>query len=346
MTKSVKAIGLLSGGLDSVLAARLLQTQGIGVIAVHFNIGFSSKYMKHVLGVPPSDEDLKHDQTIEELKDAGIDVREIDIREAFLKMLLEPAHGYGANMNPCIDCKILMLRKAAELMRQECADFVFTGEVLGQRPMSQRRHALDQIERASGLEGVLLRPLSAKYLKTTIPEKEGLVDREQLVAFKGRGRRAQLDLAKKLGVKHHGTPAGGCLLTEEKFANRLLDLIQHTTDGKPDLDDICLLSIGRHLRITKRAKVIVGRFEAENHILENYKHRGLLVEVVDVPGPITMVQGDTDGLEMLLAASITGRYSDAKNNSVVSVAKLGDNSYHQPIEVIPAPDTYTKAIMI
>ena len=251
----MKAITLISGGLDSILAARLVKEQGIDIIPLNFYIPFYSRHK----GNPGKD-------TASFVSDAlGSELMTIDIGLEFLKILEKPNYGFGSNMNPCIDCKILMLSKAKGLMKELDAAFIVTGEVLGQRPMSQHKKALELIERRSGLKGILLRPLSAKHLSETLPEKEGWVNRGNLLDFSGRTRKPQIELAKAFKIKDYPNPAGGCLLTDPEFAKRLKDIIRH---DELNIDNVELLKIGRHFRISPKTKLVVGRNEKENKEIE------------------------------------------------------------------------------
>lgn len=272
MKKKVKALVLLSGGLDSILAVKLLLQQGIEVMAINFRTNFcgpsKARPAAKMLGVP---------------------LREENIREDFLKILKKPKHGYGAGMNPCIDCHSLMLKKAGEIMRQGGFDFVATGEVLGERPMSQHKKALEIIKKEAGLNGYLLRPLSAKLLEPTIAEKEGLIDREKLLDIYGRNRRPQMSLAKIFGIKNYPTPAGGCALTQEGFAGRVKDLMKN----KPDFnaEDIDLIKFGRHFWIDN-IHIILGRDNQENEVLRSvFKEEDILVEPENFAGPTALVRG-------------------------------------------------------
>ncbi len=283
--KRVKALVLLSGGLDSILAVKLLLEQGIEVEAVNFRSNFcgpsKARPAAKMLGVP---------------------LREVDIREDFLAVLKNPKYGYGAGLNPCIDCHALMLKKAGQIMCAEGFDFVATGEVLGERPMSQHKQALKIVEREAGLEGYLLRPLSAKLLEPTMPEKESLVDREKLLAISGRSRKKQMELAARYGIKNYPTPAGGCALTQAGFARRLAELMKN----KPDFDaaDVDLIGVGRHfwLASPKReegeggvdgSQIILGRNEQENQILESAaKKNDVLIEPENFIGPIALIKDE------------------------------------------------------
>lgn len=271
--RKVKALILLSGGLDSILAVKLLLEQGIKGEAINFRTNFCG----------PSKARLA-------AKMLGVPLREIDIREEFLKVLKKPKHGYGAGMNPCIDCHALMLRKAGEIMRTEGFHFVATGEVLGERPMSQHKKALKIVEKESKLDGYLLRPLSAKLLEPTIAEKKGLVDREKLLDISGRSRKRQMELAQKFGIKDYPTPAGGCALTQEGFAKKLKELMKN----KPDFmsEDVDLIRLGRHF-FFEGAQIILGRDKEENEILESAaKNDDILIELKEIVGPTALVKGD------------------------------------------------------
>ena len=287
----IKALALVSGGLDSLLAARLIKEQGIGVIGLHFRIPFCKK------------------GTQEALSDAGIELREVSLGDEFLEIVKKPRHGFGSNMNPCIDCKILMLRKAKELMRQWDAEFIITGEVLGQRPMSQNRQALDLIERESGLQGLLLRPLCAQLLAETTPEKEGWIIRDKLLAFNGRGRKPQVALAEKLKINNYQQPAGGCLLTDPSFSKRVKDLIGHK---ELNVSNVELLKLGRHFRISSGAKLVVGRDEGENQELFNAAGENDYLFFPDecVAGPTALGRGTFNADLIRLSAGIVCGYCD------------------------------------
>lgn len=303
----VKAIGLFSGGLDSILAARLLQEQGIDVEVLIFGSYFFNQ-SGDCFAVKVAEKN-------------NVPYKFIDLGEEYHEMVKNPEHGYGKNLNPCIDCKIFMLRKAKEYAEKNGADFVFTGEVLGQRPKSQHKGALITIEEEADLKGKLLRPLSAKWLQETEPEKKGLVDREKLLKINGRQRKKQLALAEKYGIKDFSTPAGGCLLTEPGYCNKLKDIIDNKQD---DDNNIKLLRLGRHFRKGK-AKIIVGKNQEDNENILSLKKEGdLIFEVEDVPGPTTILRGDNSEDIIKIAAQITARYSKAKKYPVN--VKYGDKS--------------------
>ncbi len=270
--KKVKALVLLSGGLDSILAVKLLLEQGIEVTAINFRTNFcgpsKARPAALMLGVP---------------------LREVAIREEFLAVLKKPKHGYGAGLNPCIDCHALMLKKAAEIMKNEGFDFVATGEVLGERPMSQHKQALEIVEKEAGLKGYLLRPLSARLLEPTIPETDGRVDREKLLGISGRNRKPQMELAEKFDIKEYPTPAGGCALTQEGFAGRLKELMEN----KPDFTskDVDLIRFGRHYFVGG-VQIILGRDEKENEILSSVAGNGdIIIEPDNFVGPTALLRG-------------------------------------------------------
>jgi len=229
----------------------------------------------------------------------------------YLEIVRNPRHGYGKAMNPCIDCRIFLLRKAKEYMAESGADFVITGEVLGQRPMSQRRHTLDIIEQESGLAGLLLRPLSAKHFKPSIPELEGWVDRSRLLAIQGRSRKEQMQLAADLDVKDYPCPAGGCLLTELSFVSKVRDVFDHS--DQLNLRDFRLLRLGRHFRLAPRTKLIVGRDETENNLLEKSLQAGeATVLWLEGGGPLGVLMGSVDDTALETSARIVLRYTKSE----------------------------------
>ena len=296
----MKALALISGGLDSVLAARVIKEQGIEVIPLNFKIPFCQR------GKPAT----RPVNTFSNIEDAlGAPVKRVDISEEFIKLLDKPRYGFGSNMNPCIDCKILMLSKAREMMKDLGASFVVTGEVLGQRPMSQHRQALELIENRSGLKGLLLRPLSAKLLDETFPEKEGWVSREKLLNFGGRTRRPQMSLAESFCIRDYENPAGGCLLTDPQFSRRLKELMQH---HELKIDNIELLKVGRHFRCGDSVKLVVARNEAEGNELMSLAKEGdyLFMPAPEVAGPTCLGRGEFNEESLALAAGISLRYCD------------------------------------
>jgi len=293
----VKAVGLLSGGLDSTLAVRLMVEQGVEVIAVKFTSPFcqcDSGGCCHAA---------------EQARRMGVPLKTFAKGDDYIEVVRHPRHGWGSGMNPCIDCRIFMLRKTKVYMEEVGAAFIFTGEVLGQRPMSQHRRALDLIEREAGLEGRILRPLSARHLPPTEAESKGWVDRERLLAIEGRSRKSQISKAQELGIKDYPCPAGGCLLTDQRFAAKLRDLFAH--QDHVTMHDIRLLKIGRHFR-SGRSKVICGRNEDENEALRRQPcDRDSVLEVVGYVGPTVVLQGESTAVTLQFAATVAAAYSDA-----------------------------------
>ncbi len=304
----VKAIALLSGGLDSILATRLILEQGIEVEAVNFLTVFCNctHRGKSCLASKSAADNL------------GIKLKVFEVSKEYFNIVKKPRYGYGSNMNPCLDCRIFMFKKAGEYMKETEASFLITGEVLGQRPMSQRRDAMRIIERDSGLDGLILRPLSAKMFKPTIPEKTGLVDRERLLDIKGRSRKPQMQLARELGVNDYPCPAGGCLLTDPGFTKRMRDLIEH----KPDfiIDDVRLLKVGRHFRFSPGAKLVVGRDKEENKkLLDLAQEEDISFCPTKVKGPIGLGRGIFDATQLSAASAVVARYSDAGSNQQLQI---------------------------
>jgi tRNA-specific 2-thiouridylase len=298
---NVKALSLLSGGLDSILATELILSQGVDVEAINFVSPFCL-CKKSGCGA------------VEAAKQLGVPLKVVSVGNEYLKMVRKPKHGYGKNMNPCIDCRIFMIRKAKKYAKEVGAAFVFTGEVLDERPMSQHFKAMRIVEEASGLKGRLLRPLSARLLPETIIEKKGLVKREKLLDIRGRSRKPQIKLAEGFNIVDYPCPAGGCLLTYREFANKLRDFFRHSKICS--MADVALLKVGRHFRFGEN-KIIVGRNEAENKILAAKKLRyDYYFEVPDVGGPVTVLQGLKTKNAIEVAAGLTAFYSDAKGDVV------------------------------
>jgi tRNA U34 2-thiouridine synthase MnmA/TrmU len=293
-----KAFALLSGGLDSALAVKMILDQGVEIEAVNF--------MSPFCNCTPKTAGCKN-QARKLADEFGIKIRVIPKGMDYMKMVEHPPHGYGREMNPCIDCRIYMLRKVREMMTAEDVSFVITGEVLGQRPMSQHRRAIEIIEKEGGLSGLILRPLSAKYFAPTVPEQEGIVDREKLLALSGRSRKPQIELAEKLGITDYPCPAGGCLLTDREIAARLRDLFIHRPDYT--MADLHLMKLGRHFRIDPSLKIIVGRNQAENEEIKRLGGPGDAVfRPLNFRGPTVLAQGAlSPGLEQTIG-QIVARY--------------------------------------
>jgi len=333
-----KALVLFSGGLDSTLAARLLQDQpGLSVVGVHFTSLFTANH-------PAESDALPARRTAREL---GLPLRVEENGCALLALVKRPRFGLGRNMNPCIDCRIRNVRRALEVMREVGADFIATGEVVGERPMSQNRQALRLVEKESGADGLLLRPLSALLLDPTLPEQRGWVERERMLDISGRSRRRQMELARRYGIPRYPSPAGGCLLTDPGFGARMRDLLEH--DPGCDLNDCALLKVGRHFRLGAGVKIIVGRDERENGTIESLARADdLLMEAVRLPGPTTLVRGRADDSALAVAAAVTARYGKgARRPSVaIRVRRPGEAGALRELETVPATDDAIRPLRI
>jgi tRNA-specific 2-thiouridylase len=292
-----KVLVLTSGGLDSLLTLKIMGDEGLEVTGVHFLSWFNTPKYRLPGDFKKKDEIL------------GFPILNVDISEDYTDVLLRPRYGYGSGVNPCIDCKILFFKKAWALAGETGADFVASGEVVGQRPMSQKKNIMKLIERSSGLEGYLLRPLSARLLSPTVPETEGWVNRENLHAISGRERKVQMEMAVRLGIGEYPSPAGGCILTEKGFKARFRDLVEHT--AVPGVDDFFILRYGRHFRISEGCKLVVGRNRTENDFLRRLGWGNLKIDVCDVPGPYSVMMWDGATGTIRKALRIIARYSDA-----------------------------------
>lgn len=312
-----KVVALLSGGLDSQLAVRMMQKQGFEVSAVAIKTPFCDFDCGRGCGF----------EIRERADDLGVDLKTVYLGDEYIEMLKHPKYGIGAGMNPCIDCRSMMFEAAKKRMEEIGAEFVISGEVLGQRPMSQHRRALGTIEKETDLEGKILRPLSARLLPPTDVERSGLIKREDLGMIRGRSRREQLRMAREFGIIDPPNAGGGCLLTDPAFGLRAKDLFRHTET--PTTNDIDLLKVGRHFRLEDEAKLVVGRNMEENGIMEALALDGdILLEVADHVGPVSMLRGDAARNHIDLAASVTVRYSDAPRDgsTAVSVRQGGEST--------------------
>ncbi len=327
--RPLRAVGIVSGGLDSLLAVRVMLNAGADVHAVFFKTALWEKSID--IPVPSEHRSRFCLQTV-------------DITEDFLVMLRYPKYGRGTAFNPCIDCKAFMLSKAREIMEEMEADIVFTGEVLGQRPMSQTKRAMELIEREAGLEGRLLRPLCARRLPPTLAEQEGRIDREQLLDFQGRSRHPQIELAEDLGMENIPGSGGGCLLTDKNFGARMFDLLTH---GQYDLNNVLLCKLGRHFRLSDTTKAIVGRDQRENErITDLARNEDCLVEPAEVGGATCLLRGRPDDEHLRQAAALTHRYSRARDeNSVrIQISTPGGQTYVLTYEGLPIEETLAKRI--
>ncbi len=340
--KSIRAVGLLSGGLDSILATRVMLEQGIAVTPVHIETGLTYERRNRLTRRQASQESRAERAA----RMLGLDLVSLRAFEDYIPVVLNPKHGYGSQMNPCVDCRIFLLRQAKRWMEEHDHQFIFTGEVLGQRPNSQLRHALRTVERGSGLEGLLLRPLSAKLLEPTIPEERGWVERDNLYAFQGRSRGPQMALAQEFGITEYPQPAGGgCFLVDKTYSRRLRDFLDHEGPDALTTEQALLLAIGRHLRLPSQRRVVVGRHHEENAHIASLQDQGVLMTTIDDPGPTTLVSGDPTEGEIELAARITGRYSSAGDREAVRVKLLNDN-LSAIVTVAPLAPAEIRSLMI
>jgi len=348
LSDSIKALALLSGGLDSSLALLLIQRQGIEVEAVNFHTGFCFTDVRRAVrraGEKPSQGGPS--DALSAAARIGVPIDVIDISRGYLEVLHNPRYGYGKNVNPCVDCRIHMFRLAREKMEESGALFVFTGEVLGQRPKSQHLAQLKQIARESGLEDRLLRPLSALLLPPTLPEREGWVDRSQLMGFHGRTRKPQMALASELGLGQYPQPAGGCcFLTDPTYGRKVRDLWEHSSKEELDWDDYLLLKVGRHIRIGPNSKVVVGRDQGENLYLDQTRGARLRLEVEGVMGPVALIDGEASETEVAKAAAITARYSDGRGLGTELTVRIENGTSTRRVWVMPMATEAVQEAMV
>lgn len=326
MTKQRKAISLISGGLDSMLATKAIIDQGIHVEGINFYTGFCVEGHTHAIRKKDKKKP-KRNNSLWVAEQLGIKLHIVDIVEEYKDVVINPKHGYGANLNPCLDCKVFMVKKAHEWIKKHGFDFIFTGEVIGQRPKSQRLETMPVISEESGADDLLLRPMCAKNLPMTKPEREGWVDREKLFDFSGRSRKPQIALAEKMGIEEYSQPAGGCcFLTDPNYSNKLKDLWSNRGDKYYELDDIMLLKIGRHLRVKDNFKMMIAREEGENNFLQGYKKQFIYVQIVSHKGPLTLLDGENISEDdVKLAGSIAGRYSKGRDADEMTIRVGGQN---------------------
>ncbi len=336
MSTPKKAVALISGGLDSMLAAKVIMQQGIHVEGINFFTGFCVEGHTHAIRKKDKTRP-KRNNALWSAETLGIKLHIIDIIEEYKEVLLNPKHGYGAHLNPCLDCKIFMVNKARQWLRENDFDFIITGEVIGQRPMSQRKDTMPVVARESGADDLLLRPLCARNLPATLPERQGWVDREQLYDFSGRSRKPQMALAEKFGFDDYAQPAGGCcFLTDEKYALKLVDLWQARNTKDYDLDDIMLLKVGRHIRPKSNFKMIIAREEGEARFLQGYKHAFSHIHMLSHRGPLVLIDGTPSDQDLELAARIAARYGQGRHATKVRL-KIVHQQTEREIEVAPMP---------
>ncbi len=335
MTQQRKALALISGGLDSLLAAKVIQEQGIHVEGVNFFTGFCVEGHTHAIRKKDRAKP-KRNNALWVAEQLGIKLHIIDIVEEYKDVVFNPKYGYGAHLNPCLDCKIFMVRKAAEWIEEHGFDFVITGEVVGQRPKSQRKDTMPVVQRGSGIGDRLLRPLCARNLPPTLPEREGWVDREKLFDFSGRSRKPQMALAAKYGFTDYAQPAGGCcFLTDEQYSVKLADLWKARGDRQYELDDILLLKVGRHIRPAPHYKLIVAREEGEGNFLQGYRKQYPHLRTVSHGGPFTLIDGTPGEEDIELAARIVARYSQGKQADEVEVEYVDAQGVAHSLRVKP-----------
>ena len=326
-----KVVALLSGGLDSQLAVRMMQEQGFEVSAVAIKTPFCDFDCGRGCGF----------EIRERADDLNVNLKTVYLGDEYIEMLKHPKYGIGSGFNPCIDCRAMMFDAAKKHMDEIGAEFIISGEVLGQRPMSQHGPALRTIEKASGLVGKIVRPLSAALLPETDPERNGLIKRENLGMIKGRTRRAQLDMAKKYGIENPPNAGGGCLLTDPTFGLRAKDLFVHTET--PTINDIDLLKIGRHFRLDEQTKFVVGRNKDENEMIKAIALPGdILFQARDHMGPVSILRGKNADMYIKFASSITLRYSDAPKGEQALVIINKDNTKEEIITEHAEEESYIK----
>jgi len=306
----MRAVSLFSGGLDSMIAIKLMRDQGIEVTALHIKIGFA--------GTKDVTEQMRSRAQM-----AGADFRIVDVREEYIqKILFSPVYGYGKNFNPCIDCHGYMFTIAKAMMEELGASFLVTGEVVGQRPMSQRSDALKQVSKLANDkdEKLILRPLSAKLMEPTTPELEGWVDREKLLDISGRSRERQLALTQQYGWEDFESPGGGCLLTEPIYSQKIAEFIEHEEFAVEDID---LLKYGRHFRLPDGAKLVVGRNQEDNESMQNLSNPDYTPITLPIGGPYSLLHRDATPSDRNLAAQIAITYARSSPDELYSVS-IGD----------------------
>jgi len=310
----MKAISLFSGGLDSCIAIKLIKEQGIEVIAMHIDTGFGG-----------TKDNTAHLQNM--CDQLGVELRVVDIKEQFVRdILFDPKYGYGKNFNPCIDCHANMFRVAKGLMQQWGASFLISGEVMGQRPMSQRADAMKQVIDLAQTDELLLRPLSAKLLAPTLPEKEGWVDREKLLDIQGRNREVQMRMAEEMGLKDYESPGGGCLLTDENFSNKIREFIAH--DDAFGIEDIAVLKYGRHFRLPNGAKLIVGRHKEDNEAIERINNPKFVTLRLPIAGPYSLISSDASHEDKTLASKIAITYAKSSVDEEYEIVINGKERFN------------------
>ena len=320
-----------------MLATKAIMEQGIHVEGINFFTGFCVEGHTHAIRKKDK-EKPKRNNALWVAEQLGIKLHIVDVIEPYKDVLLNPKHGYGANMNPCLDCKCFMVGQALNWIKENDFDFIITGEVVGQRPKSQRAETMPIVQEESGAGDLLVRPLCAKKLPPTLPEREGWIDREKLFEFSGRTRKPQMALAEQYNFKDYATPAGGCcFLTDETYSRKLVDMWQARSDREYDLDDIMLLKVGRHIRPRPHFKLIVGREEGENKYLEGYKKQFTYLRSTSHTGPLVLVDGEVNDDDLELAARLTARFGRGKSADEVTIEATFTDGVVKELTVEPLP---------
>lgn len=320
-----------------MLAAKTVMEQGVHVEGINFFTGFCVEGHTHAIRAKDQSKP-KRNNALWVAEQLGIKLHIIDVIEEYKKVLINPKHGYGAHLNPCLDCKIFMVNKAKQWIVENGFDFIITGEVIGQRPMSQRRDTMPVIAQQSGADDRLLRPLCAQNLPPTLPEREGWVDRDKLHDITGRSRKPQMAMAEQFGFKDYSQPAGGCcFLVDKSYSAKLVDLWQAQGSKDYELDDVMLLKVGRHIRPAPHFKLIVSREEGENRFLQGYKNSYTSLSATSHNGPLVLLDGNPSAEDLFLAARITARFGQGRNAPQVDVAITGKDGAERTVSVAPLP---------
>jgi len=318
-----------------MLAAKTVMEQGIHVEGINFFTGFCVEGHTHAI----RDKDKsrpKRNNSLWVAEQLGIKLHIVDVIEEYKNVLINPKHGYGAHMNPCLDCKIFMVKKAKQWIAENGFDFIITGEVIGQRPMSQRKATMPIVAEESGADDLLIRPLSAKYLPPTLPEREGWIDREKLHDISGRSRKSQMKIAAQFGFVDYSQPAGGCcFLTDKSYSAKLVDLWRAQGHKNYELDDVMLLKVGRHIRPALNFKLIIAREEGEGRFMQGYKNDFISMISLSHAGPFVLIDGSPSAEDLYLAAGITARYSQGRNADQVEIGITGKDGSNRTIQVKP-----------
>lgn len=335
MSKQRKAVALISGGLDSMLAAKTVMEQGVHVEGINFFTGFCVEGHTHAIREKDKAK-AKRNNALWVAEQLGIKLHIVDVIEEYKNVLINPRHGYGAHMNPCLDCKIFMVNKAKQWIVENNFDFIITGEVIGQRPMSQRKGTMPIVAKQSGADDLLLRPLCAKNLPPTLPELEGWVDREKLHDITGRSRKPQMAMAEQFGFDDYAQPAGGCcFLTDKNYSAKLVDLWQAQGHKEYALDDVMLLKVGRHIRPQPNFKLIVAREEGEGRFLQGYKNAYISMNCLSHSGPLVLIDGSPSAEDLFLAAQITARFGQGRDAEHVDINVMNKDGSERTVQVKP-----------